>query len=181
MSTRRGLTLVLLALALAATVDLARHALVYRDHAAYNRALAAARYDQAAAHAGEAGRFAAAYGAQLAGRLQEAREIYGGLERSGNPSLAVAALYNAGNTYLEQALAIDRSREADRVVPLVELAKRSYRDALRRDPHHWDTRYNLERALALQPDAADKQVIEVEGRRGTVRTVVGGEDESPWP
>jgi mxaK protein len=40
-------------------------------------------------------------------------------------------------------------------LPLIELAKEQYRELLRRDPQHWDARYNLERAQRLQPDPTD--------------------------
>ena len=52
-------------------------------------------------------------------------------------------------------------READRIVaqsdwvrarPLLELAKATYREALRLDPGRWDARYNLERALRAAPE-----------------------------
>jgi mxaK protein len=148
---------------------------------AYNLAVTQERHAEAAVYPGDVGRFAAAYAAQIAGQHQDARLIYSGLERSEGRSLRVAALYNTGNTYLEQAAAVDMKTDADRAVPLIELAKRSYRDALALDPAHWDARYNLERALQLLPDAYDKKVIEVEGRQSPVRTVIGGDAESPWP
>ena len=37
-------------------------------------------------------------------------------------------------------------------LPLVELAKQSYRDVLRDNPADWDAKYNLERALWLAPE-----------------------------
>lgn len=181
MGLKRRLRLVLVLVAAGAALSLGRDLIRYREVAAYARAVAAERYDLAAAYPGDVGRFAKAYAAQRAGRQQEAREIYGLLEHSAEPRLRVAALYNAGNTYLEQAAGLDLERDADRAVPLIELAKRSYRDALARDPELWDARYNLERALALLPDAYEKQVIEVEGRQSPVRTVIGGDADSPWP
>jgi mxaK protein len=39
--------------------------------------------------------------------------------------------------------------------PLLELAKETYREALRLDPGQWDARYNLERALRLAPEQED--------------------------
>ena len=41
-------------------------------------------------------------------------------------------------------------------LPLIELAKQSYRDLLREDPGDWDARYNLERALWLAPEVAEE-------------------------
>lgn len=181
MALKKHLGFVLALLAAVAAACLARELLRARAIAAYDRAVTAERYELAAAYPGDIGRYAAAYAAQHVGRYQDAREIYAGLEHAAAPALRVAALYNAGNTYLEQAIAIGLAQEADRAVPLLELAKRSYRDALRLDPGAWDARYNLERALALLPDAVEKQVIEVEGRQSPVRTVIGGEADSPWP
>jgi mxaK protein len=64
------------------------------------------------------------------------------------------ALYNLGNLHLRQALQVGLDDEAQSL-PLVELAKQSYRDLLRRDPNDWDARYNLERTLRLAPEDDD--------------------------
>jgi len=181
MGLKKRLEFLFALLAVLATASLVRDLLGARAIAAYDRAVTAENYEAAAAYPGDAGRFAAAHAAQRAGRHQEARQLYARLEQGADPALRVAALYNAGNTYLEEAIGLDLEREADRAVPLLELAKRSYRDALRLDPDTWDARYNLERALALLPDAVEKQVIEVEGRQSPVRTVIGGEADAPWP
>lgn len=181
MGVKRYLPVLCVLTALLAAAGLWRELGQGRAIAAYNLAVLQDRPAEAASLPGDAGRFAAAYAAQIDGRHQEARLIYSRLERSRHARLRVAALYNTGNTYLEQASAIDMKSDADRAVPLIELAKRSYRDALALDPAHWDARYNLERALQLLPDAYDKKVIEVDGRQSPVRTVVGGDADSPWP
>jgi mxaK protein len=64
------------------------------------------------------------------------------------------ALYDLGNLHLHQALQAGLSDEAQSL-PLIELAKQSYRDLLRKDPNDWDARYNLERALRLAPENDD--------------------------
>jgi mxaK protein len=64
------------------------------------------------------------------------------------------ALYDLGNLHLRQALKIGLEDEAQSL-PLLELAKQSYRDLLRRDPNDWDARYNLERTLRLAPESDD--------------------------
>jgi mxaK protein len=61
------------------------------------------------------------------------------------------ALYDLGNLHLHQALKAGLSDESQSL-PLIELAKQSYRDLLRKDPNDWDARYNLERALRLAPE-----------------------------
>jgi mxaK protein len=45
------------------------------------------------------------------------------------------------------------------MLPLLELAKQSYRNALRRDPSRWDVRYNLDRALWLAPELDEKITV----------------------
>jgi mxaK protein len=45
--------------------------------------------------------------------------------------------------------------DTEQVLPLVELAKQSYRDLLREWPGDWDARYNLERALYLAPEGSE--------------------------
>jgi len=71
--------------------------------------------------------------------------------KTGPTDLATNALYNAGNLQLSEALREGRDA-AVRALPLIELAKQSYRSVLRRDPQSWDARYNLERALWLAPE-----------------------------
>jgi mxaK protein len=64
------------------------------------------------------------------------------------------ALYNLGNLNMREALK-NGPGEAQRALPLIELAKQSYRDDLRSNPSDWDARYNLERALWLSPEYDD--------------------------
>jgi len=69
-------------------------------------------------------------------------------------ALRLAALYDLGNLNLRTALAAGE-QEAIRSLPLIELAKHSYREVLHADPLDWDARYNLERALWLAPEFDD--------------------------
>jgi len=64
------------------------------------------------------------------------------------------ALYDLGNLNMREALKNGQG-EAQRFMPLIELAKQSYRDELRSNPDDWDARYNLERALWLSPEYDD--------------------------
>jgi mxaK protein len=95
--------------------------------------------------------FAGALRLAAAGDHERALKIYKALARGDRADLRQAALYNLGNLYLREALK-DGAREAARSLPLIELAKQSYRDLLRSDPGDWDARYNLERALWLAPE-----------------------------
>jgi mxaK protein len=74
--------------------------------------------------------------------------------QTGREDLRRIALYDIGNLHLRQALKVGID-DATQSLPLLELAKQSYRDLLRRDPNDWDARYNLERTLRLAPEAED--------------------------
>jgi mxaK protein len=74
--------------------------------------------------------------------------------QSNRPDLRRMALYDLGNLHLHQAIQAGAD-DNTHSLPLTELAKQSYRDALRQDPYDWDARYNLERALRLAPEDED--------------------------
>jgi mxaK protein len=76
---------------------------------------------------------------------------YKAIVQSGREDLRRIALYDLGNLHFKQALQVGLTDE-EHSLPLMELAKQSYRDELRRDPGDWDARYNLERALRLAPE-----------------------------
>lgn len=125
--------------------------------------------------------FAKAYAQQQQGNFQEARVIYGMIENVGDQQLRLNVLFNMANTYLQQAATLDLKTEADRAMPLVELAKTSYRKLLSIDSHHWDAKYNLERALQLLPDAGKFISNKSEGLRGAIRTVITSDTEGNLP
>jgi mxaK protein len=79
---------------------------------------------------------------------------YKAIIQANREDLRRIALYDLGNLHLRQALQVGLEDEAQSL-PLLELAKQSYRDLLRRDPDDWDARYNLERALRLAPESDD--------------------------
>jgi mxaK protein len=80
---------------------------------------------------------------------------YKAIIQAGRGDLRQIALYDLGNLHLRQALKTGLDDEAQSL-PLTELAKQSYRDALRKDPADWDARYNLERALRVAPEEDDE-------------------------
>jgi mxaK protein len=88
------------------------------------------------------------------GNHDAALTIYKALIQGNRPDIRRAALFNLGNLYLTQALS--GVPTAARSLPLIELAKQSYRTVLRENPGDWDARYNLERALWLAPEASDR-------------------------
>ena len=147
----------------------------------YNNAIATGDYAEAAKFEGVYGQFAEAFQRELDGETDNARAIYGNLGRSGNAALQTASLYNLGNSYMKQALALDIDTDADRALPLIELAKSSYRQSLAVDSENWDARRNLQMALLLVPDANPKVPMEVQGRRGAIRTVISADTEKNYP
>ena len=100
------------------------------------------------------GRLARAYRLHASGRLKEAIAAYGAIALESEPELREVRYFNLANLYLERAVELERAEEIQSAMSLVELAKQNYREILARDPHHWDARYNLSRALEMLPDIA---------------------------
>jgi len=115
-----------------------------------NAAIASARATNVVAAAPEA-RFAHAAALAQAGKSEPALKLYKALILDSRKDLQRASRYNLGNLYLRDALR-NGPEEAFKSLPLIELAKQSYRDLLRLEPNDWDARYNLERALWLAPE-----------------------------
>lgn len=112
-------------------------------------------------------RFARALQLAQAGEHDNALMAYRALGREEGTRLSASAMYNAGNLQLREALK-EGPDAAARALPLIELAKQSYRTVLRREPESWDARYNLDRALWLIPEddatAGDRIRRDVESR-----------------
>ncbi len=147
----------------------------------YNAAIEQAHFAEAESYRGDNGLFAKAYAEQQQGRYQDARVIYSRLENTDDKALRLAVLFNMGNTYLQQASSIDLETDADLALPLIELAKVSYREVLSIDGRHWNAKYNLERALQLLPDPKEQRLMDLVGRRRTVRTVITPDPEDNLP
>ena len=94
-------------------------------------------------------RFAYAVSLTRAKDTEGAAKVYKALIQGDRADLKRAALYNLGNLHLREAIALGGGSST---LPLLELAKQSYRDLLRDDPADWDARHNLERALWLAPE-----------------------------
>lgn len=95
--------------------------------------------------------FARALALVRSGKSDAALNLYKSLARSSRTDIRRAALYNAGNLYMRDAVGSDTDQGFESL-PLVELAKQAYRDVLREAPGDWDARYNLERACWLAPE-----------------------------
>jgi mxaK protein len=99
-------------------------------------------------------RLAQAVALSKAGQRDAAAKLYDGLITSADlDEIGQAALFDLANMYLREAIAAG-GRNPIASTPLVELAKNRYRELLRAKPDDWDARYNLERALWLQPESA---------------------------
>ena len=125
-------------------------------------------------------RFAHALALARAGRYEAALAAHKALVQQERGPLRAAALFSLGNLHLRQAVRNGPERAVE-ALPLVELAKQSYRDALRADPGDWDARYNLERALWLAPEVdalADDQEPPV-GRELTITTAPASRSDLP--
>jgi mxaK protein len=142
---------VLLALAVPASLQ----ALRLQEASRVNRAIARAADPQAVAGDFPQARFAHALALARAGRQEPAQDAYKSFARSERGPLRAAAYYNLGNLHLRAALKNGAGRAVESL-PLLELAKQAYRDALRADPGDWDARYNLEQALWLAPEVDDQ-------------------------
>jgi mxaK protein len=117
-----------------------------------NAAIAAASAPESASTVPQA-RLAHAIALAKAGKFTAALKMYKSLLDS-DDEVRLPALYDLGNLNMREALKNGQG-EAQRSLPLIELAKQSYRDELRSNPADWDARYNLERALWLSPEYDD--------------------------
>ena len=99
-------------------------------------------------------RFARADKLEGRGKLDAAVNAYRELQT--DPQLGQAARYNAANVLMRQAATARDAASGGQSLPLIELAKQSYRDVLRSNPSNWEARYNLERAQRLLPEPEDQ-------------------------
>ncbi len=97
-------------------------------------------------------RFAQAFHMGQGGDVDRSLALYQEIAAAEDGPLASAARYNIGNLFLREALRATRDGNQAEALPYAELAKQSYREALRADPGRWDARYNLEQALRLMPE-----------------------------
>jgi mxaK protein len=150
--TRAALALLAL-LALAAAVD---GALLWRTQQ-HNAAITSARVPAGNAQDRPELRFARAAAQAASGADEAALTAYNTLHA--DTPLGQAARFNSANALLRQAIQVRSGALPGQAIPLIELAKETLRDVLRRDPQHWDARYNLERAQRLLPDADEGDLL----------------------
>jgi len=94
--------------------------------------------------------FSQAFYAMEQGKNQQALNLLTHAITTEDVMLKTSAHYNRGNVNLRQALALQK--DDPKVIPLIELAKQDYRNALLLQPNSWDVRYNLELALTVVPE-----------------------------
>lgn len=104
--------------------------------------------------------FAQAYHRDRKGDHQAALDLYRRAAKQGDATLKAAAEYNSANLYLREGMALRVAETAVHALPLLELAKESYRHVLRDDSGHWDAKYNLERALRLAPEPEEGEAVD---------------------
>jgi mxaK protein len=117
-----------------------------------NSAIASARVTAADMSVPQA-RLAQAVSLAEGGKFNVALQAYRSLLDAPD-EVRLPALYDLANLNMREALK-NGPGEAQRKLPLIELAKQSYRDVLHSNPADWDARYNLERALWLSPEFDD--------------------------
>lgn len=89
---------------------------------------------------------------------ERALRAYEPLTQSPRADIRQIARYDLGNLHMRQAARIV-DFEVAKARTLVELGKQWYRRTLDEEPLHWEARYNLERALWLEPET-DEQAVE---------------------
>lgn len=120
-------------------------------------------------------RFAQALGQARQGDLDGALARYRSV--FDDAALGNLARYNSANTLLREAMRLSATAAPGQALVMFELAKEGYRGVLRRDPSFWAARYNLERALLLQPDGeavAAEPAQQAERAATTMRSVSRG-------
>lgn len=91
------------------------------------------------------------------GQFEEALNAYAEAETVGGDSVRQAVRVNVANLYLRRGILVARQDgHAQRAIAMLQLAKASYRRALRARPDDWNARYNLELALRVLPDFEER-------------------------
>jgi len=157
---RRTLHTVFAAVAVVCAAGAAREASRLRDAERVNEAIVQATALSTTSSLPEA-QFARAAALVRTGKTDAALKAYKALAQGTRADLRVAALFNLGNLHIREAQRAGAD-DPTQSLPLIELAKQSYRDVLRAQPTDWDARYNLERALQLAPEVDDTPLEEAE-------------------
>lgn len=176
LATRRR-TRVVLAVLAAATVAAAVDGVHLWRQRQWNEAIAADPPQPGGGASPAELQFAWAHAHAASGAHEEALNRYRALQ--GDAPLGQAARYNSANVLMRQAIAVRAGTQPGQAIPLIELAKETYREVLRHDPGQWDARYNLERAQRLLPDPEDTPIEAAAPDRAAERAVTTMRGYSP--
>ena len=187
--SRLALTAVLLSLILAGIIGWQ----LYQAQQ-YNQAVNKQDWPQAATHPSASGMLAEAYAlAQQesapdtdadadAENFQATVHAFAQVITSAEPQLTQLARYNLATLYLQRGLQFQASEQSDTALPLLELAKELYRERLRADAGHWDSKYNLEQALRAAPELAEQATPDPQRNPGPSSQAIGaGRVKQPLP
>ncbi|MBV8209072.1 MAG: hypothetical protein JO133_03320 [Burkholderiaceae bacterium] len=154
-SPRRALRIVLLAASVVAACALAFESWRLARATYVNQQLAAYLADQltsAPLPSDPRVWIAASREPEHAGQVAPAAALLRRAADASRGPLREIALYDLGNLYLREALRLRHAGADASALPLLELAKESYRSALLERPELWDAKFNLEMALRVAPD-----------------------------
>ncbi len=120
----------------------------------------------AAIESGAGPRLRLAWAVYLLGkqRYEDALDVFSDLLTTAPPHLLPWVYYNLGNLYLRRAQRQVEQTAFDEAMPLVALAKQSYRQVLRLKPDFWPARYNLEASIRLMPEIEQIEMKRKEGK-----------------
>lgn len=153
LSTRKSrLTLAAAGIALLCVIIAIIEGHLLRQAMLFNDAVRHQDWERAGTHESPNGSLARALAAQQRGAYRLALRDYTSLRDDREVELTNRAAFNTGNVYLQWAMKRMQDADHDTALPLVEMAKETYRRLLRRDHRVRPARYNLERALQLAPD-----------------------------
>lgn len=85
-------------------------------------------------------------------RFDEAQAVVDAAKSTSTPHVLSRMLYNQANANVRRAFAAVEASKADAAIPLIKLAKDSYREALRLDPQFWNAKHNFDVATRLMRD-----------------------------
>jgi len=126
-------------------------------------------------------RFARAFALQQDGKFEEALEGYAAVDAGDGDPLQLEVEYNLANLYFRRALHFRDNDADDLALPLIELAKESYRELLRADSGNWSAKYNLELALRLAPEVELEEAEEERNPEHNPRAAAGIQVRKPLP